>query len=334
MSAQTLYSGPGKVRHSHALGNFVFHAEGENGQVKLAVLEKRTARSSATFGYQRSTLDDQLMELTFTPFESWALLPVLFPTYLGVTSGTSGANAGKLVVGTRPHDFAANLVNGHALSTVWTPDQRLYSLYRTAITQHPNMKLGVGQPLFEGAKITGLWDAAAPTYPGGTAANFLQYQTGIADPDTTGFTPDFVNGHWLATWGSDTNFANMEVEDFWTLSVSAKYSPLTVQKLTRHMKLDSVEFMIKGRVAGPTHDELLGYVLAHTLGGTITGTNAGTVVLSGPSNKTITLNDAELFLDNQGFEFGGTKLGTGEVAFVTKLDFSAGAPTPALIFSA
>lgn len=331
MAAQTLYSGPGKVRHSHALGNFVFHAEGENGQVKLAINEKRTARQSATFGYHRSTLDDQMIEVTFKPFDMWGLLSVLYPQYLGVTTAAPGGT-GKLVIGTRPHDNAGGGVNGHASTTIWTPDQRLYTLYRTAITQHPNMKLGVGQPLFEGAKITGLWDAG--TSPGGTAANFLQYQTAQADPDAAGFTPDFINGHWLANWGADINFQNMEVEDFWTLSVNAKYSPLTVQKLTRHMKLDSVEFMIKGRVAGPTHDELVGYVTAHQLGFTISGANAGTVVLNGPSSKTITLNDAELFLDNQGFEFGGTKLGTGEIAFVTKLDFSVGAPTPVLIFSA
>ena len=43
-----------------------------------------------------------------------------------------------------------------------------------------------------------------------------------------------------------------------------------------------------------------------------------------------------MFLDNSGFEFGGTKLNTGEVAFVTKMDFSGtpSIPGPSLIFSA
>ena len=134
MPAQTLYSGPGKVYHAHALGNFALHAQGENGAVKLAVVEKRTQRSTATHGYIRSTLDDQLAELTLTPFDSWALLPVLFPAFLGVSCG---ATAGARKIGTRPHDVAAGSANGKAAAEVWTPDGRLYNLARTAITQHP-----------------------------------------------------------------------------------------------------------------------------------------------------------------------------------------------------
>ena len=184
-------------------------------------------------------------------------------------------------------------------------------------------------------KITALWDAADA--PGGAAANFLAItESGATDPDTAGFTPDFVNGHWTGAWGSVTGFTGMEVEDFWQLQVQAKYSPLTVQKLTRHLKLDSVEFMVKGRLAGPTHTQLTAKILAHTLGGTLGEATATDLVLSGPSSKTVTLKDAEVFLDNSGFEFGGTKLGTGEVAFVSKVDFSGtpSGPQPALIFSA
>src|SRR5262249_54142214 len=146
------------------------HAEGENGQVKLALNEKRTARQTATFGYHRSTLDDQTIELDVTPFDSWALLPALFPPYLGVNTAGAAGNPTPSV-GQRPHDYVANAVNGKAATTVWTPDGRLYTIARSAITQHPSMKLGVGQPLYDGLKITGLWDAA--DVPGGAAGNFL-----------------------------------------------------------------------------------------------------------------------------------------------------------------
>jgi hypothetical protein len=339
MSAQTVYSGPGKVmttlNGTNTAVKYNFHAEGENGKVDLKVIEKRDQRSTGTHGYLRSTLADQFAELTLTPFDSWALLPALFPTYLGVTTGS---NTGKLVIGTRPHDFAKDFVtvtpNGKAPTTVWTPDGRLYTLARTAIVQHPGMKLGVGQPLYDAMKITGLWDAADA--PGGTAANFLtNTESGSGDPDAAGFTPDFVNGHWTGAWGSVTGFTGMEVEDFWQLTVQAKYSPLTIQKLTRHMKLDSVEFTIKGRLAGPTHTQILAQVNTHSLGATLGEGTAADLVLTGPSSKTVTLKDAEVFLDNSGFEFGGTKLGTGEVAFVSKVDFSGtpSLPAPALVFS-
>ncbi len=260
------------------------------------------------------------------------MLPALFPKYLGVSTG-NGANAGALAIGTRPHDIAAAAPNGNANSTVWTPDGRLYTIVRSAITQHPSMKLGVGQPLFEAMKITGLWDAG--TAPGTSPdTSFLKFQGGpIADPDHAGFAPDFINGHWTATFGT---FGTFEAEDFFTLSVNAKYSPLTVQKLTRHMKLDSVEVVLKGRLAGPTHDLLLAYVTNHKLGNSLGEAPAAAVTLNGPGGKIIIMNDAEPFLENQGFEFGGTKLGTGEVAFVSTLDFGGnpGAPQSVLIFSA
>lgn len=341
-----IYSGPGKVVATLNGAKYAFQAEGENGQVKLSTVEKRTVRQTASLGYQRSTLDDQVAELTFTPFDQWSLLPALFPAYLGVTTLTTGGATGALNIGQRSHDYAGgNVINGKTTAQVWTNDGRLYTLHRAAITQHPNLKLGVGQPLYGQSKITGLWAIGQIPGDGTAATNFLsvdndpQAPGGAAatDPDTVGFTPDFVNGHWTASWNADSNFASMEVEDFWTVSVNAKYSPLRVQKLTRHFKLDSVEFMVKGRITGPTHGELLAYIGAHQFGANIAGTNFGDLTLTGPGPKTITLHNAEVMLDNQGFEFGGTKLGTGEVAFVTTLDYNAGPPAtpkPVLKFSA
>lgn len=340
MSAQTVYSGPGKV--THALGSgptyYTFHAEGENGQVNLTVDERRTRRATATHGYIQSQLEDVSAKITLTPFDSWALLPVLFPKYLGVTVG---ATTGVLAIGTRPHDFAKDptgaVKNGLAPTSIWTPDGRLYSLVRTAVTRHPGMRLGVGQPLFEGIELTALCDPAKS--PGDSAALFGATpvtESGGTDPESAGFTPDFINGHWTAAWGAVTGFDAMEVEDYWKLTVDAKYSLLKIQGLSRHMKLDSVEVMVKGRLAQPTHTQLAAQILEHTLGGTLTEGSATDLVLSGPSSKTITLKDCEVFLEGSGFEFGGARLGTGEVAFVSKVDFAGSPkiPSPTLIFSA
>lgn len=330
----TIYSGPGKVVLAVGVTPtlYAFQAEGENGAVKLAIAEKRTRRSQAVHGYIRSTLDDQTAELTFTPFDSWASLPGLFPTYLGIQTG--GVTTSSLVIGTRPHDYTAPAANGAGPTKVWTPDGRLYNVVRSAITKHPNMKLGVGQPLYESCTITGL--ALITQDLGGSgsiiAGNAIT-ETAASDPDTAGFAVDFVNGHWTGAWGAIGGFTALEVEDYWTVQVDAKYSRLTVQKRTVHMKLDSVEIMIKGRLVGQTHTQLAGKVLAHTLGGTLKEGSATDLVLTGPSSKTVTLKDCEVFMDNQGFEFGGTKLGTGEVAFVSNIDFTTGAPGPALIFS-
>ena len=340
MSAQTVYSGPAKVIASVGTGPTLYplQANGENGEIKLAIHEERTKHATAMHGYVRSTLTDQYAKLTLTPFDSWALLPYLFPPYLGITVGAAN---GVLGIGTRPFDYYADTSgathNGTAPVRVFAPDGRLYSVVRHAVTKHPSMKLGVGQALFDAIEITGLGD---PGKDVGASAFLMAAspvtETGATDPDTAGFTPDFINGHWTGAWGALTGFTAMEVEDFWTLSVDAKYSMLKIQGLTRHAKLDSVEIMIKGRLAGPTHTQILAKALAHTLGATLGEASATDLVLTGPSSKTVTLKDCELILEGNGPEFGGSKLGTGEVAFVSKVDFSGtpSVPTPALIFSA
>jgi len=343
MSAPTLYSGPGQVVSAFQGSSYALQAEGENGAVKLAIDEKRTRRSSGMFGYQRSTLDDQTAKISLTPFDSWSLLPVLFPAYLGIT--TAAGTTSAFVNGTRPHDYAAGTAgavsaNGNAATTIWTPDGRLYSVVRTAITKHPSLKLGVGSPLFGGIEITGLVDATKNIGDsGGLITGNAITESGASNNATSGSVPaygvpDFVNGHWTGAWGAITGFTEMDAEDGWDITVDAKYSALMVQKRTYHYKLDSVEVIAKARLAGPTHTQLAGKILAHTLGSTLTEGSSADLVLSGPSSKSITLKDVEVFLEGQGFEFGGTKLGTGEVAFVSKADFTTGTPGPFMIFSA
>ena len=343
MSAPILYSGPGQVVSAIQGSSYGFQAEGENGQIKLDFMEKRTRRSNALFGYAKSTLDDQTAKISFTPFDSWALLPALFPKYLGI--GTGGSAASGLQIGIRPHDWAAGTggnvsANANAATTIFTPDGRLYSVVRTAITKHPGLKLGVGMPLFTGMEITGLADAslalgATSAIITGNAITESSASNNAAAGTVPAYAiPDFINGHWTGAWGSVTGFTALDAEDGWEIAVDAKYSPLTVQKRTYHMKLDTVEIVCKARLTGQTHTQLAGKVLAHTLGGVLTEGSATNLVLSGPSSKTITLYDTEVFMEGSGFEFGGTKLGTGDVAFVTQIDFTTGAPGPAMVFSA
>lgn len=343
MSAPILYSGPAKVIHSFAGHSFAYQAEGESGQVKLSIEEKRTKRSTGMHGYLRSTLDDQTVKISLTPFDSWAALPSLFPAHLGIdTSAISNGTAAALGIGFRPHDVAAGSANGAATTKIWTPDGRLYTVFRTAITKHPSLKLGVGQPLFGGGiEITGLVDAASSI---GTANKLITSINGVndtgtaavADPDAGNFVEDFINGYWTGSWNA---ISGLDAEDGWEVMVDAKYSPLTVQKRTYHMKLDSVEVHAKARLSGPAHTTLLTNTLnksAAILGSTIQNdpTTPAPLVLTGPSGKTITLPDCTVFFEGGGFEFGGNKLGTGEVAFVSKAGITTGLPTSVLTFSA
>jgi hypothetical protein len=322
----TYYSGPGKVY----LNSVALQAQGENGQVTATINEPTTPVAAAMFGRIGETLDDQTVTISVTPFDNWGLLATLYPAFLGISVG---ATAGVLLVGTRPHG-ASNLP-----TKIWTPDGRLYNFVRTAVTKHPDLKLGVGEPLFGAAEITALGDPASNL---GTSGFLV---TGNAITETAGTDPggamtvaDFIRGAWTGAWGALAGFggdggAALQAEDFWTISVNAKYSPLKVQRCTRHMKLDSVEIMAKARLVGPTHSQLVAQLGTHTLGSVYgSGTNAGDLILTGPGSKVITLIQAEI--RGAGFEFGGTKLGTGEIGFVNQMKFTAGAPQPLLTFSA
>jgi hypothetical protein len=322
----TYYTGPAKT-YFNAVG---MQANGAQGQVQANLLEKTSDVGTAQFGKIAETLDDATAEITLTPFDNWGLLRTLFPAYLGVTCGT---DAGSLLIGTRPHGSA------NAATKIWTPDGRLYNFVRTAITQHPQLNLGNGEALFGAIKITALGDIAKN--PGDDSflldSNAIT-ETGGADPGGAMTMADFVRGRWFGGWGTLAGFGGdggdlMEAEEGWQLVPDIKYSPRTVQKVTRHMVLDSVAFMIKGRPVGPTQTQIAAAMLAHSAGSRFgAGTNAANFVLTGPLTKTITLANAEI--KGAGFEFGGTKLGNGEVGFVGSISFTSGAPDVLLTFSA
>ena len=324
--AQNYYTGPGKV-YFNSVG---LQANGVAGQISASINEKTSEAANAMFGRVGETLDDVTAEISLTPFDNWGLLRTLFPAYLGVTVG---ASAGALVIGTRPHG-AANVA-----TKIWTPDGRLYNFVRTAITQHPNVKLGSGEPLFGGIKITALGDIAKN--PGDAsfllASNAITESAG-ADPGGAFTMDDFIRGKWTGAWGTLAGFGGdagsaLEAEDGWELVTDVKYSARTVGRVTRHMVLDSVAFMVKARIVGPTQTQIAGALLAHTSGERLaSGTNGADLVLTGPSSKTITLKECEI--RGAGFEFGGSKLGNGEIGFVTRMTFTAGAADPLLVFSA
>jgi hypothetical protein len=339
------YSGPAKAAITFNAALSPMMAEGENGAIKLAFDYKRTMRSTASEGYLLSTLDDAQAKINLTPFDSWTLLPTLFPSYLGVTTAIgSGYATGALLIGSRPHDKYAGAANGTGLTQVWTVDGRMYNLVRTAITKHPTLKLGVGSPLFSDIEITALADPALALGAGGELIDTAAHVAGVAGAtgvvesaatDPASWTPDFINGHWTGVYGTAAGFGGdgalpMDAEDGWELIPSVKYSPLLMQKRTYHMKLDSVMFAVKARIQGPTHTALMALAGNYGLGsgimgGTLASPTKTSLVLTGPLGKTITLPDCVPIFDNSGFEFGGTKLNTGEVLFVTRA-IPAGTP--------
>lgn len=312
----TLYSGPGKVY----INNIALQPEGVNGPVKIQINEETSDIAAAMFGRVGEILVDKTAEFTVKPFDNWGNIPTLFPPRIGVTS--AGGTA-ALQIGSRPH---ANAVGPGTHCKIWTPDGRLYDMVLAAVWQHPSLHLGTEVGLFGEAKIMGIHDPAKTM---GQASALMDItESGAADPGGQMTMSDFARGAWTGSWGSVTGFTGIEAEDEWTIETEAQYSRLKVQGRTVGTKVDSVNFMAKVRPYGPTHTQILGIVGAHTHGQRLGQHN---LVLSGPLSKTITLYNCEV--RGAGFEFGGTKLGTGEIGFVTEMRFTAGVAQPLMAFS-
>lgn len=313
----TLYSGPGKV-YVNAIALF---PEGENGAIRLVQNDERGPIASAMHGKIGQNLIDQTLELTVKPFDHWGSLRTLFPASIGVAVGVSAA---ALVIGTRPHGDA------NVSCKIWTPDGRLYDVIRSAVIGHPSLHLGVGKALFGDCRISGLWDIATEIGTSPTT-KFLNVvgESAQADPGGAMAMSDFIRGAWTGVWGAVAGFNAIEAEEEWTIENEIRYSPLKKQGRTMAFKLDSVSFMARCRPYGPTHTQILAAVNAHTHGQRL---GSADLTLTGPSGKTITLENAEAV--GAGFEFGGTQLGTGEIGFVNEMTFTAGAPQSLLTFSA
>lgn len=336
MSAQVIYTGPGKV----FFDSVTLDADQPNGQINMVKEEASVDRGSAMFGHLYKTWKDTIVRVTCNPFDNWSLLSTLYPAYIGVTTVATGSQVaggtGAVAPGTRPHDIFGGGANGLAGLKVWTRDDRTYNPLRGATTKHPNMKFGAGVPLYGPCEITCLGDPAKN--PGsdaflfaGTVAGSITESAG-SDPSATAATlADVPVGKWTGAYGSVTGFTGMEAEDAWELVSDVKYNTHTVQGLSRHMTLSSAAFMLKSRLVGPTHTQVMGLLEAHTLGQALKHGSATDMVITN-GTKTVTLKNCEPV--GVGFEFGGQKLGTGETGWVTQAVFTSGVISPFVIFSA
>lgn len=354
MSANQYYSGPGKVFYNSPWGGgalISFQAADANGAIQFNIDEKTTTRGAAMFGDMFETTTDLVGHVTFTPFSDWGLLPHLFPTYLGVTTG-GGAYGGALSVGTYAHDPTASGGTTQYFGGVWTYDGREYNLVRTAITKHPTVTLGASYPLYSSTELTGIGTynllpgtsgflmSTASGTPTGAPISGPNGETAgaVADPSGGYAFPysAFTEQHWTGEWGGPFGGfpALMEAEDGWQIVPDVKYNVITVQKVTRAYILASARFMIKARLVNPTHTEMLSRTLIHQAGAPMPqSTTAQNLVLTSASGKTVSLYNCEL--RGAGFEFGGTKLNSSEFAFVaTATPTTSVTTTPSLVFSA
>ena len=352
-----LYSGPCDV----TFNGVGIQSEAENGSATVNLVDKTADIGVAQFGKIGEQEVAQEGEISTKPFDNWGSLTVLFPTYLGVTTGASkaspptGGTAGALRIGTRPHNpLSAGVPASDVPVKVWTPDGRLYLGGRAAIITHPTLHLGVGKALFGDIKISVL-----PPSPSGSTVALLSpvgtiytvSESGVSDPAPAFIMTDFTREAWTGVWGTVAGFGGaagslqgstpvpVEAADEWTIETSVKYSAITIQGGNVAYKLDSVSFMAKCKPYGPSHTDITAAIqnATHAQGKRLQG--ADLYLTSGLSGHVIALPNVQI--KSGGFTFGGTGLGTGEIGFVSQMGFNTntvpsgtqGQPDPLLIFS-
>lgn len=309
MTRASLYAGPGKLYMS-SVGLW---ADGETGQISLAIEQAGDPFGASLFGTLGETRAGSIIRVNIQPFDNWSALALLFPTaYKTPTIGARYPTA----------DTACE---------VWTYDQRLFTVQASFVSQPPELHLGSGVGLFGNAEITGVIKDNADV---GDADAFLTIETGQADPGGTFALTDFIRGAWTGVWGSVTGFDAVQAEDEWIITPELRWTPLSVQKQIRAFTLDSVRYMARCRPVGPTQAQILTAMKIQdsgVLGGRF-GTDGANLTLTGPSSKTVTL--AKAMLKTAGYEFGGTRLGNGEIGFVCEATITTGAHTALITFSA
>jgi hypothetical protein len=343
MAIPTFYAGPAKV---NIAGVPVF-AEGNTGEITLAIDQEADAIESASHGYVGASLGGAAGKLSFTPFGYWGAIPTLFPPWLGVTSHTgSTTNTGALAIGTKLEtNYGAGAPSGTTGIVVINPtDGWSVLLKRAGLTRPPDLHLGVGKKPFGPAEVSFLPAlsnilSAPPSFYTATATGATDL-TGGSNLGGSAATSSFQQEAWTGTLAGYSLFAGLQAEDEWTITAELKWAASKASKQTIYLYLTSVRFLAKCRLFGVSPDLVQNNLVfsgaqipGALLGSPGTQATPQNLVLTGASSgKTITLVNVDTV--GAGFKFGANELGGGEIGFVTQASFSSGAIQPQLIFSA
>lgn len=316
-TAPLIYAGPGKFYS----GTTVQWPQAENGELKIGVNAESMDVANAMFGYLDATAGDVTIPIDFTPFDNWGALAFWYPVAFKTPAiGTQYGGTGTDVAG-----------------KVWTPDGRLYTVTSVLPYKPPELHLGNGIPLYGAAQAMGVVKSNTAL---GTAAAFYTLTTAQADPGGVMTLSDFVREPWTAAWGTVAGFGGdggnaLQAEEEFVVVPEIKLQAYKIQKLTTLYKLASVKYMVKCRPYGPTQAQIDAATLIQAAGGGLGrryGAGGSAFTLTGSiSGHTITLGNTNLV--SAGYEFGGTKLGNGEIGFVNTATFTTGVVQPAIAFT-
>lgn len=263
------------------------------GDVILKPVFKRFQVETSHFGKVDERFSDRRYEVSFEPAGNFttALAAILWP-YGATAAGTSlfGATDRPLLV--------------------WGRDGIKVSINNAALTQMPNIRMGVDKTTIGPLKFTGL--LAKSTDP--TAAAAYTTITSATYPGDTGFVTSTI---WTqapaATWGS-APWAAFLTEAGWEISFSLKLAEQAVDGLgTVDMTFQGLDISAKAIPVGPTAAEVLAAMQpTATLGASMA--TANNLVITSPTTgaPVFTLNKAAMIDADLGYGAQRKRIGVCE----------------------
>jgi len=297
----TIISGP-------ALITFGGQSFWSKGDIAVKPTKKRFNIETSAFGKIREAASDFQIDVTFEPAGqfSTALAAVLFP-YAATAIGASiyGATDRPLVVHSR--------------------DGQKMTIHNAALTQMPNIRLGVDKTTLGPIKFTGL--LAKSTDPTNAAAYFTN--AAVAYPGDTGFDPaQIFTLAPAATWGASAPWLAFATEAGWEISFDLKLSPQMVDGLgTVDMTLQSIDVSAKATPVGPSVAQAMTALETNAgLGTAITSANSLFISNATAGSPAVTLSRAALVDVDLGY--GSQRKRLGPCEWIATRNFAAGTATP------
>jgi hypothetical protein len=292
----SIISGPARI----SFGGQLFWSKGD---ITVRPINDRFNIDTASFGKVDERSSGRRFEVSFEPSGRFtaALAAVLFP-YGSAAIGSS------IFTGT------------DVPLTINSPDGRQIILHAAAITQIPQLRLGVTQTVVGQITFTAICKNNADP----TNATAYYTESAVTYPGDAGFAvADILTKPYTATWGS-APWANFLNEGGWTIDITPSFAEQRVDGIGLvDMTLAGLEVSAKCVPVGPTATQILTAVAPALALGTSVAT-ANNLVITGPAagDPVVTLTRAALV--DSGLTFGREAKRVAETEWIaTRLAGSA-----------
>jgi hypothetical protein len=238
----SIISGPARV----TFGGQQFWSKGD---VTLNVINDRFNIETAHFGKVDERFSGRRVEVSFEPSGRFtaALAAVLWPY-------------GSTAIG-------ASIFTGSDVPlTINSRDGRQIVVHAAAITQMPQIRLGVTQTISGSMQFTGVVKNA--TDP--SAAGAYLTESAVTYPGDSGFdVDDIITAPYLADWGAAAPWVNFLTEGGWTIDFSLSFANQTADGIgIVDMTLAGLDVTASCVPVGPTAAQILAEVAPNASFGT------------------------------------------------------------------